>query len=345
VRRAVDRGAPPGSFLLTGSIANADVNIHSGAGRILRARMYPLSLAERNITAPTVSLGALLSSREPFGAPVGGETSLTIDDYLREILASGLPGIRPYSPGIRKRMIGAYLDNMLSHEFIQQGLRLRQPQTLLRWLRAYAAGIATDAGYNALLDASTGGEANKPAAKTAIAYREALGNLWLIDELPVWLAGEDYHSRLKRSPKHYLADPAFAARLLGIGEDLLEPGEGRPTRFDERYGGITGRLFESLVQESLRVYASVNNAGLSYLRTQNGDHEIDFIVESAAERKIVAVEVKLAARITDGDCRHLRWLRGLAPDVLWDALVITTGSAAYRRPDGIAVVPAALLGR
>jgi predicted AAA+ superfamily ATPase len=345
VRRAVDDGAKPGSFLLTGSIANEDVDIHSGAGRILRLRMFPLSLAERGMAVPSVSLGSLLASEEPFSAPVAGQTSISFCDYMNEIIASGLPGLRRYSPKRRRLMLGSYLDNMLAHEFRQQGVRIRQPQTLLRWLRSYAAATATDASYKEILDASTAGESDKPAFKTTIAYREALQNLWLVDELPYWSNGEDYIARLKQTPRHYLADPALSAYLLGIDAEMLLGKAGEDslvTRFDAAYGNILGRLFEALIQLSLNTYCVVNEADLHYLRTRNGDHEIDFIIQKG--RKVVGLEVKLAPQIGDRDVAHLLWLKKAMGNRLTDAAIITTGPVAYRRPDGVAVIPAALLG-
>jgi predicted AAA+ superfamily ATPase len=345
VRRCVDKGAIPGNYLLTGSIANSDVNIHSGAGRIIKIKMFPLSLQERISNYPTVSLGRLLNSEVPFTEEIKGRTEFGFVDYVNEIVMSGLPGLRKYSPRRRHAMIGSYVDNLLSHEFKQQGVKIRQPQTLLRWLKAYAAAVSTDAGYSEILDASTAGEGSKPAANTTISYREALTNLWLIDELQAWLDGEDYFSRLKRTPKHYLADPAIAAYLLNFDSAILSGRSNaqKPTTgFDEKYGSITGRLFESLVQLSLNTYSAANEATLSYLATRNGDHEVDFIVQR--ENSVVAIEVKLAQTITDSDVRHLLWFKKNIGNRLSDAIIITTGPIAYRRPDGIAVVPAALLG-
>ncbi|MDR1082303.1 MAG: DUF4143 domain-containing protein, partial [Coriobacteriales bacterium] len=184
----------------------------------------------------------------------------------------------------------------------------------------------------------------KPNIKTTIAYREALERLWLIDELPAWLGGENYYARLKKTPKHYMADPAFAVNLLDIGvSELL--GKGRrvnETAFDSTYGNIIGRLFESLVYQSLKVFAMVNEAEVFYFHTHNGSREIDFIVTKGA--RTVAIEVKAAPDVSDGDVRHLLWLRDAMAGKLDDMLAITTGPVAYRRSDGVAVVPAALFG-
>lgn len=106
---------------------------------------------------------------------------------------------------------------------------------------------------------------------------------------------------------------------------------------------LFGRLFEALATLTVRVCAQVSDAVVSHLRTKRGDHEIDLIVEGP-ERELLAIEVKLASAIGDDDVRHLDWLRGRLGSRLTDALVVTTGPAAYRRRDGIGVVPLALLG-
>lgn len=345
IRRAVDDGAAPSSFLLTGSIANTNTDIHSGAGRIIRRKMYPLSLAERDIEKTTISIKDILNSDTPYGTKITGKTDIDFSKYIYEIAASGLPEIRLLSVESRKIAIESYFDNLLTHEFKQQGVSIRQPAVLLRWLRSFAAATATDAGYTEILDSSTGGEGHKPNMKTTIAYREALENLWVLDELMPWADGEDFFSGLKRSPKHFLADPALSVHLLGLDENILSGTKGWPTgagRFDKKYGSILGRLFESLIHLSLNTYAAVNNSKLFFLKTRKGDHEINFIIQRGS--KVIAIEVKIAPTITDSDVRHLKWFKDKVGDDCIDALIITTGKIAYRRKDGIAVIPAVLLG-
>lgn len=111
-----------------------------------------------------------------------------------------------------------------------------------------------------------------------------------------------------------------------------------------RDGTLLGALFESLVTQSLRAYAQAAEAArVSHLRTRGGEHEVDLIVERG-DGGIVAFEVKLAASIEDSDCRHHHWLSDRIGEDLLDAVVITTGGEAYRRPDGIGVIPAGVLG-
>lgn len=106
---------------------------------------------------------------------------------------------------------------------------------------------------------------------------------------------------------------------------------------------MVGGLFESLVTLGVRTYAQAAEARVFHFRTRNGDHEVDLIVE-ADDHRVVAIEVKLSATVSDEDVKHLVWLKNKLGETLVDAIVVTTGPYAYRRQDGIGVVPAALLG-
>lgn len=338
VRRDVDERRLPGQYLLTGSATPVGAPVHSGAGRIVPLRMRPLSLAERGVDVPTVSLADLLAGR----AEPHGRTSADLATYVEEIVASGFPGIRPSSARARALRLDAYLDTVVEREFPEQGTVVRRPETLRAWLRAFAAATSTTASYNAILDAATPGQTDKPAKSTTIGYRDVLQSLWLIDSIDAWQPGTNELGRLGSAPKHQLADPALAARLLGLDAAALLSGTA-DGRADLRRGTLLGGLFEHLVALSVQVYAQAGGATVLHLRTRNGDHEVDLIVRRP-DGGILAIEVKLAASVVDADVRHLDWLRHRIGDQLIDAVVVTTGRDAYRRADGTAVIPAALLG-
>jgi predicted AAA+ superfamily ATPase len=338
VRRAVDGGAGPGSFLLTGSATPTDLPTHSGAGRIVRVRMRPMTLAERGVATPTVSLAGLL---EGVRENLKGGADVRLETYVEEILRSGFPGIRELSPRLIRAQLDGYIDNIVEREFEDLGRKVRRPAALRRWMAAYAAATATTASFERIRDAASGDEAEKPSRVTVLAYRDILERLWLLDPLPAWLPTRNQLRQLASPPKHHLVDPALAARLLGVDADaLLRAAPGEPSVV--RDGTLLGALFESLVALCVRVYAQQAEARIGHLRTRAGEHEIDLIVERG--QSVVAIEVKLGRVVDDRDVRHLLWLREKLGDDLADAVVVTTGREAYRRKDGIAVVPLALLG-
>lgn len=339
VRRSVDRDPGPGRFLLTGSATPVDAPTHSGAGRIVRVRMRPMSLAERLPGPPAVSLAALLSgdSTDP-----DGTTDMTAPDYTEEILRSGFPAIRTLATRARRAQLDGYLARIVEHDFPEQGRAVRRPAALRAWLTAYAAATATTSAYNAILRAATPGEGDQPSKATTAAYRDVLSQIWLLDPVPAWLPVRNRFRRLAQAPKHHLADPALAARLLGVSSQSLLAGK-KPNPAITGDGTLLGRFFESLVSLSLQVYAQAAEASVYHLRMPNGDHEVDFIVERD-DHRVAAFEVKLSASVHDGDVKHLLWLRNQIGDELICSAVIYTGRHAYRRRDGIMVIPAALLG-
>lgn len=339
VRRAVDRDTRPNQYLLTGSASPAAPPTHPGAARIVSLRMRPLTLLERGVGEPTVRLAALLSgAREP----IEGSTSVSLGDYVREIVASGFPGLRSLSGRPLRAQLDGYLRHVVDKDFEEQGAVTRKPDTLRRWIAAYAAATSTTASWETIRDAATGGQAEKPAKETVQTYREVLERLWILDPVPAWIPSRNYLRRLAQPPKHQMADPALAVRLLGLDTDALLAGReaGPPIPRD---GTLLGHLFEALVSLSVRVFAQAAEAEVRHLRQQGGSREVDLIVVRT-DQKVLAVEVKLSATIRDEDVRNLRWLAERIGGELLDAIVVHTGPAAYRREDGIAVVPAALLG-
>lgn len=346
IRRDVDEDNSPGRFILTGSAHPRGAHIHSGAGRITTLRMRPMSLAERGRAMVTVSLDRLLGGAGQDRASIEGVSDLSLEGYVDEIMSSGFPGVRAIPAKWRRNQLESYVDDVIQREFPEQGHTLRAPETLRRWLHAYAAATATTATYSKILDAATPGESDKPARKTTIAYRDVLQSLWLLDTVPAWWPEPDTLSLLGQAPKHFLADPALAAVLLEVdADDVLEGRVDRDPAVQVVAGGsgtVLGRLFEHLTALSLQCYSQSVGARLSHLRTRDGAHEVDFIVQR--KRRLVGFEVKLSPVVKDEDVRHLFWLRDRLGPRVSDLVVVTTGAEAYRRADGIAVVPAALLG-
>jgi len=338
VRRSVDADQSPGRFLLTGSASPTGVDTHSGAGRIVPIRMRPFSLAERGFTF-SVSLADLLGGSQP---AISGSTTVTLNDYVTEILTGGFPGMRQLNDRQLRTSIDGYLARVIDRDFAEQGMTLRRPDTLRAWMRAYAAATSTTASYETIRDAATPGVGNKPSLSTTLPWRDILTRLWILDPVPAWLPSNNKLKELATSDKHHLVDPALAARLLQLTSHSLLTG-GQPEPVIPRDGPFLGALFESLVALSLRVYAQSAEADVRHLRTQRGEREVDFIV-IGPDGAVVAVEVKLASTVNSEDTRHLKWLKGRIGDQLLDAVIITTGLEAYRREDGIAVIPAALLG-
>jgi len=296
-----------------------------------------MSLAERGIEQPTVSLARLATG----DTACQGHTDIRLRDYVHQITPSGLPGIRTQSDSVINLLLDSYLDDIVTKEFAEQGQVVRKPAVLKAWMAAYAAATGTCASYGKILEASTPGEADKPSKGTTTTYRDILSSLWMLDPLEAWLPTTDRLERLAQAPKHFLADPALACRLLNVSKERLLTGADEHTNLRE--GTLLGALFEHLAVMSVRVYAQAIDAHVYHLRTHGGEHEVDMIVQ-LTDGGIVAIEVKLAQTVDDHDVRHLTWLREKIGQDFVAGVALTTGEYAYRRQDGLAVVPLALVG-
>lgn len=339
VRRAVDEDRAPGRFLLTGSSSDATSPLHSGAGRIISLRMRPMSLAERGVGVPTVSLSALLAG----GAEIGGATDVALADYVDEILASGFPGLRGLPDRVVRAELDGYVSRIVEKDFAMMGRQIRNPAALRRWMTAYAAATATTATAETIRRAAAGVAEPPPSRPTAVPYDQVLRNLWVVDPLPAWYPSRKSPlSRVVGQEKHHLADPALAARLLNASADALLAGRDTGPAM-ARAGTLLGSLFESLAALSVRVFAQAAEGRVHHYRTKGGEREVDLVVEGP-DMRVLLIEVKLSATVDDSDGRHLRALRNELGDDVVDLVILTTGTEAYRRTDGIAVVPLALLG-
>jgi uncharacterized protein len=334
VRRLVDDDPTGGRFLLTGSASSTQT--HSGAGRITTLRMRPLCLSERRQPQQGVSFRELLAGT----AVIEGRTELALADYAEEIVAGGFPAMRHLNGRPRDRQLDSYIDRIVDHDLPEAGFNVRRPATVLAWLRAYAAATATTTSWDKVRDAATSGIDDKPARTTTQPYIELLTALRILDPVPAWIPSNNHLNALTGAPKHHLADPALAARLVRASASQLLTGAS-PSTSIPRDGTFLGGLFESLAALSVRTLAQRCDARVSHLRTKGGRHEVDFIVE--ANGGIVALEVKLSAAVNDNHVSHLHWLRNELGDDCIDVVVLNTGPEAYRRPDGVAVVPLAML--
>jgi uncharacterized protein len=340
VRRAVDQDTTGGQFLLTGSVSPDTPSTHTGAGRIVTVRMRPMSLAERGVGTPTVSLAELMSGTR---SGLDGDTGVVADEYAHEIVASGFPGLRDKPSRAIRAQLEGYVDRVVDRDFRDlAGYAIRNRPALRRWMAAYACAVSATTSYEKVRDAATAGHAEKPTKVTVLHWIDTLERLWVAEPVPAWDPARNDLKRHALSPRHQMVDPAIAAHLRGATVGAMMDGQTSGS-LGPRDGTLLGALFESLVTLNVRVYAQAAEARVSHFRTQNGDHEVDLVVQRA-DRRVVAIEVKAARDIQDRDVAHLLWLkRRLGADLL-DAIVVSTGQYAYRRPDGIGVVPAALLG-
>lgn len=340
VRHQVDQGMPNSSILFTGSSVRVNSRIHSGAGRIVRMKMRPYSVQERNMSEQYVSVKRLLEEPD---YKASGISKMTLNDYLDEIFRSGFPGIRDKSPKARELLIRDYVNNIIQHDFEENGFSIKEPQLLRAWMRAYAAAIGTTTNYKKIIETAMANSGQAPSRPTADFFREALKILFIIDDVPAFIGIGKLFPALSKAPKHFMLDPAIAMNLLEIDKSQLTD-----LNVDKHVGKINsdmiGQIIESLVYQSLIVYADALDAHLYHFRDSKGRHEIDFILQKG--KKLVLFEVKTSPNVRDSYVRHLNWFDDLAGDEYQiSKVLLNTGQVSYRREeDKVQVVPIAMLG-
>ena len=337
-RRFVDAsGNRRGSLLLTGSTTlpekeRAKVR-HTGTGRVARVAMWPMTLGEAGMSAPCVSLEALLDGVAL--APARCETGLA--DVARWCCRGGWPANIGLSDEVAAETSAQYVQSVLDVNVIDEG---RSPETALALLRALALNESQAVTYRTLCKdmAEHGAGASED---TVVAYLNLFERLKLIQSLRGWEPPMRSKARVRVKPKRYFCDPSLASALLGATQTKLL----RDTQ-------TLGLLFENLVLRDLNAflstYAGLGN-GVSYYRDDAG-LEVDFIVERGDSW--AGIEVKLSDTKADEGAKSLRALRdkvcrngaarNLEPTFL--AVVVGRGSLAYTRDDGVLVIPMALLG-
>lgn len=331
VRRAVDDRGLPGQFILAGSAVPADdITRHTGAGRITRLRMRPMTLFEVGVSGGEISLARLLDG----AASRSQDAPTQITDLAREIAIGGWPGFRGLEPAEALRAVRDYLEEIRRVDVSRVEDRRRDPGRIGALLRSLARNNSTYASV-ATLARDTAGADGALKDETASEYLDALTRLMVVEDQPAWAPHLRSRYALRRAAKRHFVDPSLAvAALRATPERLLR---------DMR---LLGFLFESLVVRDLRVYAQAADAQVLQYRDSNG-LEVDAIVEHA-DGRWAAFEVKLGAGQVDEAAANLkRFARQIdtassgAPATL--GVIVGTGYG-YVREDGIGVIPIGALG-
>ena len=332
MRRACDDRGRKGQFILTGSADPPDDSTrHSGAGRVVRVRMRPMSLFESGESSGSVSLRGLLAS-EPASGPA---PPLGLADIADLACRGGWPGLLGDEPAAAQLQLRGYLDEISRTDISRVDGIARDPAGVRRLLASVGRNVGTQATLKTL-GADIGG-AQTLHPQTVKSYLDALARLFVTEELPAWRPHLRSRAELRRAPKRYFADPSLAVAALRANPDRLM---GELSYF--------GLLFESLVLRDLAVYARANDWELSHYRDSSG-LEMDVILTSLDYRRWAAVEVKLGgAEPVEQAVGSLRRLRDRIDTARMGdpskLIVVTAGGPAFEYPDGTAVVPITALG-
>ena len=332
IRRAIDEHRTPGQFILTGSaVPTDDVTRHTGAGRLARLRMRPMSLYESGHATGEVSLAGMLEGEKPRAADPG----MSIQDVTARTCAGGWPGLLSLGVDEATEAVRSYLDEIRRVDVSRVGGASRDPAKVGRLLASLGRHVSTRASIPTLA-ADVGGSDEPLALTTVREYLAVLEQLMIVEDQPAWGPHLRSRSRLQKAPTRHFVDPSLAVAAVGA----------TPTSLLNDLG-MLGLVFESMVVRDLRIYAqSVDGEVLHY--HDNTGLEVDAIVR-VRDGRWAAFEVKLGHGDVDRAAANLIKLRDMridleraaAPTSL--AVIVATG-LSYVRPDGVAVVAVGSLG-
>ena len=339
-RRAVDEKAGVcGRFLLTGSSSpSMDKVTHSGAGRIARLRMEPMTLVEQGLSSGEASLEKLFSGN----AISAAQSNLDLVDLTDSLCRGGWPATLDKPQELQGIVVEQYIQALCDSVAKQSNL---DPTYLRRVLYALARNDGSSASIKTITsDAIHGEEPTSADRANTTQYLSYLEENYLLRNLGGWDAPVKSRARTRMRPKRYLIDPSLTASLLGYDAERL--------LWDRQLLGI---LFESLCIRDLSAYlnasTSLRQPNLFYYRDAYG-LEVDAIIE-LAQGQWAALEIKLDVAKADDAAKNLLRLRDkitsnpLAqnPEPAFLGVLVANAPYFFRRPDGVYVIPAGCLGR
>ena len=326
VRRAVENSRTPGQFILTGSeVPHDDITRHSGAGRITRLQMRPMSLFELGVSNGNVSLAEILAG----GSVSGADPGVPVERLSEEIAVGGWPGNLGLSRDRAQRAVRDYLGEIARVDIARVDGTRRDPVRVQRLLRSLARNVATYAAITTLA-ADTGGADGPLDRDTVSDYLSTLKRLMIVEGQPAWTPHLRSRYVLREAEKRHFVDPSLAVAAMRSSPELIL-----------RDLSLFGFLFESMVVRDLRVYAQANDAAVFQYR-DSSDLEIDAIVETT-DGRWAAFEIKLGGSpVDDGASSLQKFIKRIDTAKCGEpaALGVIVGTGfAYTRQDGIAVIP------
>ncbi len=325
VRFKVDDQAVKGQFILTGSATPKRRGVmHSGTGRIARLRMMSMSLYESGDSTGFISLKDICNS--VYATKLTGEVQLRTIAAL--ILRGGWPGSIGLSTKNAVLIPRMYLKNVVDDDVDKIDDTKRDKAKMRLLLRSLARNESTTVGKKKLKDDMMGVEKDSIDEDTITDYLDVFTSLFILENQKPYGASLRSSLSIRQAEKRHFTDPSFACSLLGI------------TQEDKLIGDLQtfGFMFEALCVRDLRIYAQAFGGELYHYQDYE-NNEIDAVIEMP-DGSWSAFEIKLGANQIDAAAQSLLKIQAkfLKPA---SSLCVICGlsNAAYRRPDGVYVVP------
>lgn len=312
---------------MTGSAVPVDNSrMHTGTGRIARVKMYPMSLYESKESNGNISLEALFNGITDIN---GISSFMRVEDIAYVICRGGWPASIGKSARASFLITSSYVDALCESDVSRVDENMRNPQRIRSILRSYARNVSTLATKATIRKDVIANDQNI-SETTFFSYLNALERLFVIEDIPAWNPAIRSKTAIRSGTKRGFVDPSLACASLGLTyEGLMQD------------LNTLGFLFESLVIRDLRIYSQHLGGEISYYHDRYG-LECDAVLH-LRDGRYALIEMKLGSREIEEGASHLRKLKALIqehnlkePSFL---MVITGGQFAYRREDGVLIVP------
>ncbi len=330
IRFEVDHRGDFGQFILTGSAVPADTReiAHSGTGRFAWLTMRPMSLYESGDSTGQVSLKELFDGNRE----IDGESLLSMDRLAFLVCRGGWPQAVDMPEEIALEQAMDYCDAVIRSDINRADNVQKNPERVRRLMRSYARNQGGQVPNTVLAQDIAANDETPINEETVASYVNALRKIFVVEDMPAWNPNLRSKTTIRSSDTRYYVDPSIAAAALGIGpNDLIN---------DLKTFGF---LFETLCIRDIRVFADALNGAVYHYRDKEGQ-ECDAVVH-LRNGKYGLIEIKLGGdRLIEEGAKSLKSMESKldtekmnAPSFL---MVLTgTGDYAYRRHDGVFVVP------
>lgn len=335
VRFEVDQRDDFGQFILTGSAVPPDTSeiSHSGTGRISRMLMRPMSLFESGESNGSVSLEGLFNTDYEVSASVESD----IEKLAFLICRGGWPKAVGKSVKVALQQALDYYDAVVNSDISRVDGKERNPERAKLLMRSYSRNIGSQAKFEEIRQDILGNDVDSFSIDTLYDYLNALKKIFVVEDAPAWNPNLRSKAAIRNTDTRYLVDPSIATASMGLGpKDLIND------------LSTMGLLFENLCVRDLRIYAQSIGGEIYHYRDKSG-LECDAVVH-LRNGSYGLVEIKLGGdKLIEEGCATLNKFEKIIDTTKMKSpsfkMVLTgVGNYAFKRPDGILVVPVRSLG-
>lgn len=330
IRSEVDKRGEPSQFILTGSsvLPEADETIHSGTGRYAYIKMRPMSLFESGESNGKVSLNDLFE-----GKPFEVQTNeLSMDDIAFLTCRGGWPWTTLIPKEVALDQAFDYVDSVVNKDIQRVDGVKRSPERAKLLLRSYARNISQQVPYSTIRKDMLTNDSSTLDEDTVSDYIKALKKLFVIEDLAAWNPNIRSKAAIRTSDTRHFVDSSIGTASLGLGpKDLMN---------DLKSFGF---FFEDMAVRDLRVYAEALDGKLYHYRDSTG-LECDTVLHRR-NGSYALLEIKLGGEknINEGAANMLKLTASIDTDKMpapsFMAVIIGVGKYAFRRDDGVYVIP------